>query len=143
MVPKTDVFWKRIPLESLSEDQWEALCDGCGKCCLHKLQDADTGDIFYTGVACPLLDIDHCRCRDYGQRFEKAPHCLRLIPGKVAELDWLPATCAYRLVSAGKALPDWHHLVCHDRRAVHTHGMSVRNWAIAADGIDEVLRSDN
>ena len=137
MVPEAEPFWKSKPLQDLTETQWEDLCDGCGKCCLHKLQDAETGDIFYTAVACPLLDIAQCRCRDYAHRFEKAPHCLELTPGKVAELDWLPATCAYRLVSAGKDLPDWHHLVCNDRQAVHAAGMSIRGWAIAPDGIDE------
>ncbi len=138
MVEETQAvpFWKRKNLGSLTDAQWEALCDGCGKCCLHKLQDIETGEIFYTAVACSLLDIPTCRCRDYPNRLTKAPNCLNLTPGKVAKLEWLPATCAYRLVAAGKDLPDWHYLVCNNRAAIRNAGKSVCDWALSPDGID-------
>jgi len=133
---KTDPFWQRKELGSLTLDQWEALCDGCGKCCLNKLQDIETGEVFYTAVACHLLDISTCRRRDYANRLIKAPHCLSLSPDNISKLEWLPATCAYRLVAAGKELPDWHYLVCNDREAIHNADASVRNWALVPDGID-------
>jgi len=131
-----DPFWKRKQLRDLTHDHWEALCDGCGKCCLHKLQDKETGDVFHTTVACHLLDIPSCRCRDYPNRLIKAPNCLSLTRESVAKLEWLPATCAYRLIAAGLDLPDWHHLVCNDRAAIHIAGESVCRWALAPDGID-------
>jgi len=131
-----DKFWKRKKLDGLTHDQWEALCDGCGKCFLHKLQDMETGDVFYTAVACRLLDIPTCRCRDYPNRLIKAPNCLSLSRGSIAKLDWLPATCAYRLVAAGQDLPDWHYLVCNDRQAIHAAGASVCNWALSPVEID-------
>jgi uncharacterized cysteine cluster protein YcgN (CxxCxxCC family) len=128
-------FWKEKKLPELTAAQWESLCNGCGKCCLHKLQDAETGDIYYTAVACRLLDIPSCRCRDYTHRMVKAPYCLTLTAETVTVLDRLSATCTYRLVAAGKDLPTWHHLMCGDRQAVHAAGMSVCNWALSPEGI--------
>lgn len=122
-------FWD-LPLESLGKTEWEALCDGCGQCCLHKIEDADTGAVYPTNVACRLLDIEAARCSDYANRKAKVPDCLRLTPRLAATLDWLPETCAYRLRAEGLPLPEWHYLVSGDREAVHRTGMSVRGKAI-------------
>ena len=123
-------FWER-PLASLDSAQWEALCDGCGKCCLHKVEDADTGRIWPTNVACKLLDLKTARCSDYRHRRKFVPDCLRLTPALAGELEWLPGTCAYRLRAEGQPLPDWHYLVCGDREAVHRAGASVVGKAIS------------
>lgn len=129
-------FWQR-PLASLDRDEWEALCDGCGKCCLHKLEvedeDGDEVRVYPTNVACRLLDRDSGRCADYRNRRKYVPDCLRLSAERVADLAWLPLTCAYRLRSEGRPLPDWHYLVCGDREAVHRAGQSVRGWTVAED----------
>jgi len=117
-------FWDR-PLESLNRSEWEALCDGCGQCCLHKVEDEDTGEIYRTNVACKLLDLETARCSDYRHRRAFVPDCLRLTARNAASLDWLPDTCAYRLRADGEPLPDWHYLICGDRDAVHRAGISV------------------
>jgi hypothetical protein len=122
-------FWEK-PLQSLSRDEWEKLCDGCGKCCLHKVEDADTGEIHPTNVACKLLDRHSGLCSNYRGRRAYVPDCVRLTSGGVGRLAWLPSTCAYRLRSEGQPLPGWHYLVCGDREAVHRAGMSVRGWTI-------------
>lgn len=124
-------FWESTPLQAMTQSQWESLCDGCGKCCLHKLQDAESGEVFYTRVACRLLDAETCRCADYANRRAKVADCLVLRPEATAELDWLPATCAYRLLADGQPLPPWHYLVCGDREAVHRAGQSVRGWTVS------------
>jgi len=103
-------FWER-PLETLDGQEWEALCDGCGRCCLHKLEDEDTGEIVHTWLACRLLDCDTGRCSDYANRIRQVPDCLQVNIRTVAEYDWLPPTCAYRLRFLGEALPDWHPLI--------------------------------
>ncbi len=125
-------FWK-LPIESLTREEWEALCDGCGQCCLHKAEDEDTGIIYPTNVACRLLDIPSARCSDYKHRKAQVPDCLKLNPSLAASLTWLPPTCAYVLRAEGKDLLDWHYLVCGDREAVHTAGVSVRGKAISED----------
>lgn len=123
-------FWDQ-PLETLDRAQWEALCDGCGKCCLHKVEDADTGEVHPTNVACRLLDRETARCSNYRHRRAYVPDCLRLTPAKIRGIGWLPESCAYRLRAEGQSLPDWHYLVCGDRDAVHRAGMSVRGWTIS------------
>ena len=123
-------FWER-PLASLSRMEWEALCDGCGKCCMHKVEDEDTGQIYPTNVACKLLDLKTTQCSDYRNRRAFVPDCLRLTPKLASEIEWLPDSCAYRLRAAGKPLPDWHYLRCGDRDAVHRAGASVRGKAIS------------
>jgi len=123
-------FWER-PLETLDRAQWEALCDGCGKCCLHKVEDEDTGRIYPTNVACRLLDRDTAMCSNYRHRRALVPDCLRLTPAKLRTIEWLPTTCAYKLRAAGAPLPDWHYLVCGDREAIHRAGMSVRGKTIS------------
>ena len=127
----TPPFWEAIPLEKLDRGQWEALCDGCGKCCLHKLEDDETGALYPTNVACRLLDRRTARCSDYRHRHAFVPDCVRLTPAKLMEIDWLPPTCAYLLRSEGKPLPEWHHLITGDRDSIHRAGMSVKGWTIS------------
>ncbi|MEC9344317.1 MAG: YcgN family cysteine cluster protein [Pseudomonadota bacterium] len=128
-------FWKRKPLEKMTPAEWEALCDGCGRCCLNKLEDWDTGEIFWTDIACTLLDGHSCRCTDYGNRFATVPDCIRLDLEKVASLSWLPPTCAYRLIGEGADLYWWHYLVSGDRETVHAAGISVRGRTVSEDGL--------
>jgi uncharacterized cysteine cluster protein YcgN (CxxCxxCC family) len=123
-------FWEQ-PLETLDRAQWEALCDGCGKCCLHKLEDEDTGELHATNVACKLLDRRTGFCSDYRNRRAYVPECVRLTMGNVRGIDWLPSTCAYRLRAAGEALPQWHYLLTGDRDAVHRAGQSVKGWTVS------------
>lgn len=125
-----DRFWER-PLASLSRNEWERLCDGCGKCCLHKVEDADTGAIYSTNVACKLLDTETALCTDYRHRRVHVPDCLRLTPRNAGALDWLPDTCAYRLRARGLPLPDWHYLICGDREAVHRAGASISGKVVS------------
>lgn len=123
-------FWE-APLETLDRGQWEALCDGCGKCCLHKVEDEDTGRVYPTNVACKLLDTATALCSDYKHRRAFVPDCLRLTRGKIADYPWLPSTCAYVLRDAGEPLPEWHYLVSGSRQSVHDAGMSVKGRAIS------------
>jgi uncharacterized protein len=127
-----DRFWT-LPIEQLTKPEWEALCDGCGQCCLHKAEDEDTGIIYPTNVACRLLDIPSARCSDYKHRKRQVPDCLKLNPQLAASLSWLPPTCAYVLRAEGKDLPEWHYLICGDPEAVHAAGVSVRGKAIPED----------
>lgn len=123
-------FWEK-PLETLSRDEWEALCDGCGKCCLHKVEDDETGRIYPTNVACRLLDLKTARCSDYRKRRFYVPDCIRLARGRMGDYPWLPSTCAYVLRDADKPLPDWHYLVSGDRDSIHKAGQSVAGRAIS------------
>lgn len=132
-------FWEDLPLEKLDRAQWEALCDGCGKCCVHKLEDEETGELLPTNVTCRLLDRHSGRCRDYRNRRAYVPECVRLTPEKIKEIDWLPSTCAYRLLADGQALPDWHPLVTGDPESVHGAGQSVRGWTISEDEVGDDL----
>ena len=124
-------FWTTKTLDEMTEAEWESLCDGCGRCCLLKLEDLDTGDVVYTEVACRLLDLGACRCRDYAGRSAAIPDCVRLTPATVRRLSWLPPTCAYRLVAEGHDLYWWHPLVSGDAETVHQAGISVRGRAVA------------
>jgi uncharacterized protein len=124
-------FWRRVSLAEMSEAQWESLCDGCGRCCLNKLEDMDTGDIYWTEVACRLLDDDSCRCSDYRNRQALVQDCVRLTPENVSGLRWLPPTCGYRLVDEGRDLYWWHPLVSGDRETVHYAGISVRGRTLS------------
>ena len=123
-------FWER-PLKELSRAEWEALCDGCGKCCLHKIEDEATGAVHGTNVTCKLLDRHSCRCSNYRERKAFVPDCVRLTPDLAGKLSWLPSTCAYRLRSEGKPLPQWHYLVSGDPETVHQAGISVRGWTVS------------
>jgi len=123
-------FWETKPLEELSEQEWEALCDGCGRCCMVKLEDIDTGERIDTRLACRLLDIGACRCTDYANRHSRVPDCVELTPQSARDLDWLPDTCAYRLRAEGNPLYWWHPLVSGDPETVHQAGVSVRDVAM-------------
>ncbi len=124
-------FWRRKSLAEMTPEEWESLCDGCGKCCLNKLEDADTGEVAYTDVACRLLDLASCRCTRYAERKRLVPDCLVLVPDKVSRLGWLPSTCAYRLVAEDKELPWWHPLVSGSPRTVHEAGVSVSGRVVS------------
>jgi uncharacterized cysteine cluster protein YcgN (CxxCxxCC family) len=122
----TERFWETKTLAQMSPQEWEALCDGCGKCCLIGLEDADTGEIYLTDVSCKLLDGATCRCKDYPNRKAKVPDCVQLTPDNVGELSWLPRTCAYRLIHEGAPLKSWHPLISGDPESVHKAGVSVQ-----------------
>lgn len=124
-------FWKIKRLDEMSQEEWESLCDGCGRCCLIKLEDADTEEILHTRLACRLLDIGTCRCKDYLNRREKVHDCVELTPSGAADLPWLPETCAYRMIANGQDLAWWHHLVSGSRDTIHEAGISVRSVAIS------------
>ncbi|MFV0514245.1 MAG: YcgN family cysteine cluster protein [Jhaorihella sp.] len=125
-------FWERKPLARLTRQEWEALCDGCGKCCLNKLEFEDTGEVALTRVACRLLDDESCRCTHYENRHRYVPDCIVLTPANLAEhLNWIPATCAYRLVHEGRPLYDWHPLVSGSPETVHRAGVSVRGLTVS------------
>ncbi len=126
-----EAFWQVVSLENMTFREWEALCDHCGRCCLQKLEDEETGRVYYTDVACRLLDIEHCLCRGYQNRFECVPGCLQVTPEKAGNLKWMPETCAYRLLAEGKSLKWWHPLISKDPETVHKAGISVRTWAIS------------
>jgi uncharacterized cysteine cluster protein YcgN (CxxCxxCC family) len=126
-------FWKTTPLEEMSDLQWESLCDGCGKCCMAKLEDEDTGEIHFTSVACRLFDAGLCHCTDYANRTARVADCLRLTPQNVRTIGWLPSTCAYRLVAEGRDLPRWHPLVSGRRDSVHEAGASMRGRVTASE----------
>lgn len=128
-------FWRIKPLEAMNRQEWESLCDGCGRCCLNKLEDFDTGEIFWTSLACAQLDCETCRCRNYETRFDIVPDCIDLTPAKVRELAWLPPTCAYRIVAEGGDLHWWHPLVSGRSETVHEAGISVRGRATSEEGI--------
>ncbi|MCB1675167.1 MAG: YcgN family cysteine cluster protein [Halioglobus sp.] len=134
--------WWDKPLQELSSAQWELLCDGCGKCCLHKLQDAYSEKIFYTAIHCRLLDAHTCRCSDYAARTQRVPDCVVLRPDNLEVLHWLPHSCAYRLRWQGRPLPDWHPLVSGDGASVKRAGQSICGRTVSEehvhpDGYDE------
>jgi uncharacterized cysteine cluster protein YcgN (CxxCxxCC family) len=135
--PKTDMindrFWETVCLSAMTPEQWEALCDGCGKCCLEKLEDEDTGRIHYTNVACKLLDLDSGRCGDYPNRTKIVSTCISLSMAALAKPQWLPSTCAYRLLAENSPLPTWHPLITGDPRSVEEAGQSVYGRVISGE----------
>ncbi|MCX2980659.1 YcgN family cysteine cluster protein [Halieaceae bacterium IMCC14734] len=130
-------FWETTPLDQMSRKQWESLCDGCARCCLTKIQNDFTEDIYYTNVACHLLDESSCRCTRYTERQQLVPDCVVLASDQLGKFTWLPDTCAYRLLDEGKPLPQWHPLISGDSDSVHAAGMSVRGRTIAEDSVNE------
>ncbi len=126
-------FWREKSMRDMSRQEWESLCDGCGKCCVHKLEDEETGEMLATNVACRLLDRRTGRCKDYRNRKAHVPECVRLTPEKILDLDWLPSTCAYLLLAEGKDLYPWHPLISGDPESVHAAGQSVRGWTVSED----------
>lgn len=135
MTKVAEPFWRTKTLDEMSPAEWEALCDGCGKCCLNKLEDEDTGAIAWTDVACTLLDHGTCRCTNYSKRHTIVPDCVGLTPDAVRTLTWLPSTCAYRLVKEGRDLFWWHHLVSGSRQSVHDAGVSARGKVVSEDHV--------
>ncbi|MEP5762807.1 MAG: YcgN family cysteine cluster protein [Litoreibacter sp.] len=131
-------FWEKVPLQNLMPKEWEALCDGCGKCCLNKLEDDETNEIAFTRVACRLLDGDTCHCFHYETRHQFVPDCVTLTPANIAEIAyWMPQTCAYRLIFEGKELYDWHPLISGDMQTVHDAGVSVQGWSVPEQEVHE------
>jgi uncharacterized protein len=122
-------FWETKTLDQMTDVEWESLCDGCGRCCLNKIEDEDTGRIFLTKVACRLLDVRSCQCRDYPNRQKFVPDCIRIDPEQVRSLGWLPETCAYRRVEERRPLDWWHPLISGSSETVHEAGISLRDWA--------------
>jgi uncharacterized protein len=137
-----DDFWRHTTLDQLTREQWEALCDRCGRCCLQKLKSPTTGKIIYTRVACYLLDTETCRCAEYEFRHALVPDCVPLHAANIPKLRWLPKTCAYRLVAEGRSLPQWHPLITKDPQSVHRAGISIRHRAISEVHVhpDDLLR---
>jgi hypothetical protein len=130
MVTNTGAFWVTKSLAEMTTGEWESLCDGCGRCCLHKLQDEESGLMYYTNVACRLLDREHCRCRNYPQRMVIVHDCLSLAANTGTQFDWLPMSCAYRRLANGQSLEWWHPLVSGDPDTVHQAGISVRGRTV-------------
>ncbi len=130
-MPPQAPFWKTKTLEQMTHEEWESLCDGCGRCCLHKLRDEETEALVFTNVACRLLDTESGRCSDYVRRHRRVPDCVTLTPALVREIDWLPPSCAYRRLGEGKPLAWWHPLVSGDPNTVHTSGVSVSGRAVS------------
>lgn len=131
MQQPAEPFWRTKKLEEMNAQEWESLCDGCGRCCLVKLEDEETKEVELTRLTCRLLDVGSCRCSDYENRFKVVHDCIRIDAAAVRQIDWLPATCGYRLVRDGRDLAWWHPLVSGDPNTVHEAGVSVRGWAIS------------
>ena len=143
MVTEARPFWNTKTLEEMTTDEWESLCDGCGRCCLHKLEDIDTGLYFYTDVACRLLDSENCRCRDYPNRVSLVKDCLVLSAADHEHYNWLPTTCAYRRLANGIDLEWWHPLVSGDTDTVHVARISVRNRTVSENNLRKEQLEDH
>ena len=124
-------FWQQKTLDEMTPEEWESLCDGCAICCVQKIEDEDTGEIFFTNVVCELLDSDTCQCSDYANRSTRVPTCIKVTLDNVSDLHWMPHTCAYRLLAEGKPLPDWHPLISNSKDSAHQAGASVRGRVIS------------
>lgn len=135
MGEKAKPFWEVKTLEEMSPEEWDLLCDGCGRCCLIKLEDEDTDEVYTTRLACSLLDVGKCRCKDYSNRHTVMHDCLTIDPESLKTLDWLPSSCAYRRVGDGRGLAWWHHLISGSPETVHEAGISVRSFARSERGI--------
>ncbi len=129
-------FWNTTPLEKLSKQEWEALCDGCAKCCLHKLEDEKNGEIYYTDIVCNLINLDKCRCSDYNNRHINIPNCIKFNFTDIINMDWLPDTCAYKLRHNNEPLYDWHYLISGSHDTIHKNNESIRGFAQIDSGQD-------
>ena len=130
-------FWERKKLAEMTGKEWESLCDGCGKCCLHKLEDEESREVFYTRVVCQYLDQDQCRCTVYGKRKKMVPDCVVLTPKNLEDLSWMPGTCAYRLLHENKPLPIWHPLITGNRNAIIASDNTVTGKVISEEFVHE------
>lgn len=124
------------PIADMSDAEWESLCDGCGLCCQIRVEDEDTGEIALSNAACKFLCLNSLHCKDYANRQQNVPDCVKVTPENIFALDWLPHSCGYRLVAYGKPLPKWHHLICGDKNRVHTHGPSMKGELISEEEAD-------
>jgi uncharacterized cysteine cluster protein YcgN (CxxCxxCC family) len=131
-------FWDAKPLRDLNADEWEALCDGCARCCVHRFIDEDTGELFFTDVACRLLNHHTCRCDNYANRFERVPECIRLCPESILKIAGLPETCAYRRLAEGRELPSWHPLLTGDPDSTRRQGMSMCDRLVSEDDVEDI-----
>jgi uncharacterized cysteine cluster protein YcgN (CxxCxxCC family) len=134
---KLQPWWEAVSLADMSDSQWESLCDGCAKCCLVKLEDYDSADIYYTNVTCQLLDTESCRCSDYAGRHKVVDDCIKLDRNNINTLAWLPKSCSYRLIADGQPLPDWHHLRSGDSQMIHSYGASLRGKVVSELEVDD------
>lgn len=132
-----DQFWKSKTLQEMTPSEWESLCDGCGKCCSHKLLDEETEEVFFTSITCKLFNPLTCQCSNYSQRLNLVPACLKITANDDKIYKWLPTSCSYRLLHEGKDLPDWHHLISGDKELVHSTGHSVKGRVIFEEDLDE------
>ncbi|MCK5888649.1 MAG: YcgN family cysteine cluster protein [Methylococcales bacterium] len=131
-------FWEIKSLSEMTTTEWESLCDGCGKCCLNKLEDDETGEIFFTSVVCDLIDLDACRCTRYTERTTLVPECIDLKQHDFSEYTWLPSTCAYRLLTDGEKLPSWHPLLSGTNESVKESGASICSFAMKESDVDDL-----
>ena len=130
-------FWETTSLKDMTRKQWESLCDGCALCCLHKLEDEDTEEVYYTDVHCRYMDTANCNCTVYLERQKKVPNCVWLTPDQASEFHWLPDSCAYRVLAEGRKLADWHPLISGDPNSVHEAGVSIKGKGVADDQVAE------
>ena len=130
-------FWETTSLKDMTRKQWESLCDGCALCCLHKLEDEDTEEVYYTDVHCRYMDTANCNCTVYLERQEKVPNCVWLTPDQASEFHWLPDSCAYRVLAERRKLADWHPLISGDPNSVHEAGVSIKGKGVADDQVAE------
>lgn len=130
-------FWQRKRLEEMTPGEWESLCDGCGLCCLNKLEDEETGEVYHTDLACRYMDQDSCQCTVYSERLDRVPGCTVLTPDRLGDYHWLPLTCAYRTLAEGRPLAEWHPLRSGDPESVHKAGVSVRHRVVSEDQVPE------
>ena len=134
----SDRFWETKPLNELSKEEWESLCDGCAKCCLFQFEDEDTGRLLQTDVVCGLLDLEHCQCTDYENRSVRVPDCIQITPENILTLNWMPESCTYKQLAMGNGIPDWHPLLTNEANSTITSGNSVQGRAVSANDVDDI-----